>query len=382
MLHFSHEEFKARLTRLKTSMAERNLDAMLLFSQESMYWLTGYDTFGFCFFQSLVVKANGEMVLLTRSADLRQAQHTSILENIEIWRDSVDAIPVARLQEVLNDLGLAGVRLGVEYDTHGLTASNGRKLDATLTDFARLEDASNIIPDLRLTKSTAELDHVRKAATLADEVLDAAIATTRSGAWEGDILAAMHRANYHGGGDNPANEFILGSDRDALLCRNKSGRRNLSADDQLTIEYAGVFAHYHVAMMDTLVIGQPRSRHVQLFEAARAALQGVQAAMVCGNNFGDLYEAHARVMDDAGLSAHRLNACGYSLGARFAPSWMDGPMFYAGNKQTIEPNMVLFAHMIIVDSESETAMTSGRTFVTGEHQLEILSRHDLDLITV
>ena len=50
---------------------------MLLFAQESMYWLTGYDTFGFCFFQCLVVKADGSMVLLTRSADLRQARQTS-----------------------------------------------------------------------------------------------------------------------------------------------------------------------------------------------------------------------------------------------------------------------------------------------------------------
>ena len=56
------------------AMAARRLDGLLMFKQESMYWLTGYDTFGFCFFQCLVVKADGEMRLLTRSADLRQAR--------------------------------------------------------------------------------------------------------------------------------------------------------------------------------------------------------------------------------------------------------------------------------------------------------------------
>ena len=54
----------------------RGLDGILLFQQESMYWLSGYDTFGFCFFQCLYLKADGTMALLTRSADLRQAQHT------------------------------------------------------------------------------------------------------------------------------------------------------------------------------------------------------------------------------------------------------------------------------------------------------------------
>ena len=33
-------------------MKEQNLNALLMFKQESMYWLTGYDTFGFVFFLS------------------------------------------------------------------------------------------------------------------------------------------------------------------------------------------------------------------------------------------------------------------------------------------------------------------------------------------
>ena len=65
-LHFERTEFDARRDRLVIEMAEKKLDAMLLFAQESMYWLTGYDTFGFCFFQCLVVKSDGSMVLMTR----------------------------------------------------------------------------------------------------------------------------------------------------------------------------------------------------------------------------------------------------------------------------------------------------------------------------
>ena len=77
--HFDSEEYANRLQRLTSRMREEKIDAILLFSQESMYWLTGYDTFGYCFFQTLVVKANGEMVLLTRSADLRQSRRTSTI---------------------------------------------------------------------------------------------------------------------------------------------------------------------------------------------------------------------------------------------------------------------------------------------------------------
>ncbi|MDX8447834.1 M24 family metallopeptidase [Mesorhizobium captivum] len=379
-LHFERSEFDARRDRLLIEMAEKKLDAVLLFAQESMYWLTGYDTFGFCFFQCLVVKADGSMVLLTRSADLRQARHTSTIDNIMLWTDRDGANPAIDLRNLLNDLDLLGARIGVEYDTHGLTAYNGRRVDEQLQTFGQIADASGIVGRLRLFKSPAEVAKAEKAASLADDALDAALPLIKQGGDEALILAAMQGAIFAGGGDYPANEFIIGSGADALLCRYKAGRRKLTKNDQLTLEWAGVFHHYHAAMMRTVLTGKISKRHQELFDAARAALLAVEKAMTPGNTFGDVFDAHARTLEAHNLTKHRLNACGYSLGARFTPSWMDMPMFYQGNPEPIAPNMTLFAHMIIMDSETETAMTLGRTYLTTESAPKPLSRHDLDLI--
>ncbi|MBB6464218.1 Xaa-Pro dipeptidase [Aminobacter lissarensis] len=379
-LHFERTEFDARRDRLMIEMAEKKLDAVVLFAQESMYWLTGYDTFGFCFFQSLVVMADGSMTLLTRSADLRQARHTSIIENIVLWTDRDNANPTLDLRNLLNDLGLLGARIGVEYDTHGLTAFNGRRLDEQLQTFGQIVDASGIVGRLRLFKSPAEIEKAEKAASLADDALDAALPLIKQGGDEAKILAAMQGAIFEGGGDYPANEFIIGSGTDALLCRYKSGRRKLNKNDQLTLEWAGVFNHYHAPMMRTALTGKASRRHQELYDASLAALVAVEKAMTPGNTFGDVFDSHARTLEAHGLTKHRLNACGYSVGARFTPSWMDMPMFYQGNPEPIAPNMTLFAHMIIMDSETETAMTLGRTYLTTEAAPKPLSRHDLDLI--
>lgn len=379
-LHFDRAEYDSRRDRLIIEMSERKLDAMLLFAQESMYWLTGFDTFGFCFFQCLVVKADGSMVLLTRSADLRQARHTSIIEDIVVWNDRHGANPAAELRNLLNDLDLLGMRIGVEYDTHGLSARNGRLLDEQLQTFGKIEDASDLVPRLRLLKSPAEIDKTRRAAALGDNALDEALPLIKQGGDEAAILAAMQAAVLAGGGDYPANPFIIGSGQDALLCRYKAGRRKLSKTDQLTLEWAGVYHHYHAAMMQTVLTGKASKRHQELFEAAREALLACEKAMRSGNTFGDVFDAHARVMEARGLTKHRLNACGYSLGARFAPSWMDAPMFYSGNPEPIAPNMTLFAHMIIMDTESGCAMSLGRTYLTTDGAPEALSQHSLDLI--
>ena len=86
-LHFSKTEFSTRKNKVLVEMKKQNIDALLMFRQESMYWLTGYDTFGYVFFQSLVLDQSGNVILLTRAPDLRQAQNTSNINDIRIWVD-------------------------------------------------------------------------------------------------------------------------------------------------------------------------------------------------------------------------------------------------------------------------------------------------------
>ena len=263
-------------------MTENKLDAMLLFAQESMYWLTGYDTFGFCFFQCLVVKADGSMVLLTRSADVRQARHTSIIDNIAVWTDRADANPAIDLRNLLNDLDLLGCRIGVEYDTHGLTAKNGQLLDEQLKTFGQIADASGIVSRLRLFKSPAEIKKAEKAAELGDAALDAALKLIKQGADEGKILAAMHGAIFDG-------RRRLSGQR----VHHRVGRRRASVPLQGRPPQADQERPADARMVWCLpslpcaydahgLTGKVSKRHQELFDASQAALQAVEKAMTPG----------------------------------------------------------------------------------------------------
>lgn len=379
-LHFTRTEYQRRIAAVAEAMAAEGLDGLLIFQQESMYYLTGYDTFGFCFFQCLYLGADGRLALLTRSADLRQAQHTSIIADIRIWTDEAGAKPATQLRDMLRSLGAKGKRLGIENQSYGLTHMNGRQVDAALEGFCKLSDASELINMIRVVKSPAELKYVRKAGELGDLALKAAIARTKPGADEGEILAAQQAAIFRGGGDYPANEFIIGSGRDALLCRYKSGRGKLGKRDQLTLEWAGVYRHYHAAFMRTLIIGKPTKHHLAMDEACREALAAVEEQMMPGRTAGDVFAAHARIVDAHGMKEHRLNACGYSLGAKFTPSWMDSPMFYKDNPVEIKAGMVFFAHMILMNSQAGAAYCLGRTYIIGDRGPEPVSKASLKMV--
>lgn len=381
-IHFSPEELQSRRDRICEVLTRRGLHALLIFRQESSYYLTGFDTFGYCFFQCLYLGADGAVTLFTRAPDLRQAQHTSDIADIRIWRDQSGSNPAEQLLEVLEGHGCRGTRIGVEFDAYGLTAFNWRRLEATLDGFCHYADASDIVSLQRVVKSHAEIEYVKRAAALADDALDAGLALIGPGAFEGDILAAMQGAVFRGGGDYPGNEFIIGAGRDALLCRYFSGRKHLSSTDQITLEWAGAYRHYHAAMMRTVLIGEVTPEHRLMHAAAVEAMEACEAALRPGEPVGKVFDAHARVADAHGLREHRLNACGYSLGATFTPTWMDWPMLYTGNPVVAEPDMVFFLHMIFVNSNNGRAMTLGHTVLVTEGACERLSRSSLALLHV
>ena len=255
-IHFTNEEFLARKSKVIKELKKQNLDGLLMFRQESMYWLTGYDTFGYVYFQCLILTVSGDLILLTRAPDLRQAQNTSIIKDIRIWVDRDKSNPVDDLKDILSELNLEKSNLGVEYEAYGLTGRNAMRLNNSLKNFTILHDKSELISFLRVIKSPAEIIYVKKAAELADKAMEAAWKYAHAGQNESKILAEMQGAIFNGGGDYPANEFIIGSGKNALLCRYQSEKRNLDEIDQLSLEWAGTYKHYHSAMFRTIPIGK------------------------------------------------------------------------------------------------------------------------------
>ena len=379
-VHFTLEEFSNRKSKVIKELKKQNLDGLLMFRQESMYWLTGYDTFGYVYFQCLVLTTKGDLVLLTRAPDLRQAQNTSIIKDIRIWVDKDNAKPSDELKNILSELGLEKSNLGVEYEAYGLTGRNAIQLNDTLKNFANLYDKSELVSCFRVVKSDSEIVLVKKAAKLADEAMEVAWKYARTGQSEAKILAEMQKIIFEGGGDYPANEFIIGSGKNALLCRYQSEKQILQSTDQLSIEWAGTYKHYHSCLFRTILIGKVNDKQKKMHAACIKALSACEQKLKPGNKAGDVFDAHAEVFDRLDYKKSRMNACGYSLGTTFSPNWMDWPMLYSGNPHTIQPGNVFFMHMILMDSENQLAMNLGETYLVTEKGNERLGKKKLDLV--
>ena len=380
-LPFTRDEHLDRQRRLRSRLREAGHDAMLVFAQESLFWLTGYDTGGYVYFQCAVVTADDDpIVLLTRRPDLHQARQTSTIEDIRIWWDAEDANPAIDLKGILEELGLGGKRIAVELNTHGLTGWNLWRLQQALNGWCRLEDDCHLIRRLRLVKSPAELEYVRKAAEILDRSLEDVIAAARPGITDAHLKAVYLTSTLERGADMPPNAPLFNSGYKAVYGRGVSGPREIEAQDQILVEYPVAYRRYNVKTEWMVLFGAVADEQRKMYDVARETLDRMTEIARSGTTLGEIFDVHAKGLDDGGYKHHRYGATGYSVGCTFAPTSMDvPPMIYSGNPTVCEPGMTLFYHVMMGDADSGYAMGVGHTLLVTNGAPEVLTALPDDL---
>ena len=330
-----------------------------------MYWLTGYDTFGFCFFQCLVVdgrRPDGAPDPLRGSA--AGAAHLDHRRTSASGRTRADANPALDLQ------GPGGAISALPASA---SASNTRATASSPRTARSSTPPSPASPTLEDASPARDAPAGREVGR-GDRLCARGRRARRRGRRRGPRADPGRRRRGRDPGrparrDLPRRRRLSGQRvhhrlRPRTRCSAATSPAGAcsTSSDQITLEFAGAYRRYHAAIMRTVPVGDPRPPHLAYHRAAREALLACEAEMSPAARratCSPLTPGSSTARPDE----HRLNACGYSLGARYTPSWMDWPMFYEGNPWVIEPGMVLFAHMILMDSDTDTAMCLGRTSI-------------------
>jgi len=372
--HFSREEFSQRQQKTRKHLQNLELDGLLLFKIEDMYWLTGYESDGFCIFGSMFIGTEGTLTHLARPADLGNLSYSSICEDVRISPDTEDSTRAEHIKDMLRSLGMEGKKIGIQVDTMGLTPRLFLEISAILDGWCELTVAPDFIRILRLVKSPQELNYFRKAGEVMDIVMDKVIEATYPGAFEGDIYATFYDTLFRLDADLPAHIPPLGSGESALNLRYTTKRKNVSENDQVTLELGLAYRHYHVACMGVVLTGpEINNRHLKMHKTSVTALDEVQAALRPGTTVGELFDIYKETLEEHGEHDAVLTVAGYTMGAMWPPTWMEEPMIFEGNPLVLEENMTFFTHMILNDRETGLSMAVGETAIVTKDAPEIIT---------
>jgi len=373
-IHFSREEFSSRQNRTRKLLQELELDGLLIFKIEDMYWLTGYESDGFCIFGSMFIGTDGALTHLARPADLGNLSYSSICKDIHISPDTQSSSRAEHIKDMLRSLGMEGKKIGIQLDTMGLTPRLFLEIKGTLDGWCNLTAAPDFIRILRLVKSPQELKYFRKAGEIMDTVMSKVVEVTYPGAFEGDIYATFYDTLFRLDADLPAHIPPFGSGDSALNLRYTTKRKNVSENDQVTLELGLGYRHYHVACMGVVLTGPDiNERHLKMHKTSVSALDAVQTALRPGTTVGELFDIYKATLEEQNEHDAVLTVAGYTMGAMWPPTWMEEPLIFEGNPLVLEENMTFFTHMILNDRKTGLSMAVGETAIVTSGAPEIIT---------
>ncbi len=372
--YFSNTEFEGRQNKVRQALVERGLDGLLLFKIEDMYWLSGFDSDGFCIFHNMFLGVNGELTHLSRPADIGNVNHSSICRDVRISNDRQDEKRSDHIKDMLKSHKMEGKRVGIQVDTMGLTPGLFLEIQENLEGWCELIIVDDFIRMFRLIKSEQELEYIRKAGEILDVAVSRAVAAVRPGVMDGEVYAAFYDTLFNMDADLPAHIPPMGSGESAMNIRYTTGRTCIRENDQMTLELGLGYRHYHAASMCVALTGSMiNPMHLKMHRACVVAIDEVQRILRPGTSLGDVYETYRQVAADFGIENTVLTACGYTMGATWPPTWMEQPMIYPGNEIVLEENMTFFTHMILNDHETGLLMAVGEQAIITHDAPEIIS---------
>lgn len=378
---FDQQEYRERTARLRQRMAELGMDALLVFNEANMNYLTGYDGYSDYVPQlALVCQDEEDPWLILREMDVACATATSYLPHSHLlgypekYIGSSQRTPWEPIGDLIRERAKSS-RVGVE-----LTAKNyGVKAQAALAQSLELSqrlDADGVISKLKLLKSPAEIVYMEQAGKIVDRAMQVAQLGVAQGARECDVAAAITHALCTGTPEipgGPARFPTMPTGRPATAPHTKWSDARYAMGCQTNFEL-GAFRHrYCCALSRTVFLGEPsaRSRHVHqaAVDGWLAAFETMQPGVTCG----DVARAFRRTFTPRGV--RKESRIGYSLGI----DWPDGGASLQEDDETvIRPNMTF--HIIIGIWEKDEGYVFSETVRVTDSGAKSLSSMSRDLL--
>lgn len=334
--YFSAEEFAGRHQKLRDAMAGKGLDALLITQPAEIYYLTGYSTFEVSVHCALVFRP-GHCLLQVPSIETGPAVTTARVDEITGYRWEAPESVTEPLEQAL------GTCRHIGYDPWGGGLRPGL-LSALQSGLGthRFTDASDLLAGLRLVKSEAELDCLRKSAAMTEAGMSAALRAITPGVSENTVASAAASAMLSAGSEFMSMQPIVVSGPRSSVIHLNHQQRLLAWGDPVFLEFGATCRRYTAPQMKTAIAGAPPTPEMlHLRDHCLAIYQALVRTMRPGTSFDEAARVAEQSLAPVADRAFFSGVFGYAVGATFPPSWVEGTGFIArGESRLFRENMV------------------------------------------
>ena len=385
-MNFTDNEYKNRLKKVQSEMQKKGIELLISQDTANINYLTGYDAWSFYYSQCVIVHVNSEEPLcFVRAQDAGGAFITTYLkkENIIIYDEKYihtwPTHPYDALVDLIKKKKWDKINIGVEMDAHYFTAYCYEKLKKGLPN-AKILDSERLVNWVRVEKSIAEIEYMKKAATISEMAMKTAMETISPDVRQCDAVAEIQRTLFRGtpeyGGEYASIATLLPTGKGTSASHLTASDKKFVNGEATIIELSGTYKRYHAPMARTINLGKPDQKKLDAMKATNEALEEGINASKPGNTANDVAEKFWGVLDKYGIK--KESRTGYSIGIGYPPDWGEHTLnIYKGDMTELKPNICY--HMIAVMQFGDWGVESSESIRITESGNELLCNFSRDL---
>ncbi len=385
-MNFTVKEYKNRLKKVQSEMQKKGIELLISQDTANINYLTGYDAWSFYYSQCVIVHVNSEEPLcFVRAQDAGGAFITTYLkkENIIIYDEKYihtwPTHPYDALVDLIRKKKWDKINIGVEMDAHYFTAYCYEKLKKGLPN-AKILDSERLVNWVRVEKSIAEIEYMKKAATISEMAMKTAMETISPDVRQCDAVAEIQRTLFRGtpeyGGEYASIATLLPTGKGTSASHLTASDKKFVNGEATIIELSGTYKRYHAPMARTINLGKPDQKKLDAMKATNEALEEGINASKPGKTANDVAEKFWGVLDKYGIK--KESRTGYSIGIGYPPDWGEHTLnIYKGDMTELKPNICY--HMIAVMQFGDWGVESSESIRITESGNELLCNFSRDL---
>lgn len=338
-LPVSRQEIDGRRDAVLRGMADRHIDVAIFTTPQSIFYLTGIKL-GFAYYP-LLLHSSGRHRFLNRLIDAGWQELWANQSWATEWQqfrdeDDLDDL-IARVVRDLTDRGRQ-LCIGFELERPSVAHSTITRVSKTV-EADRVESVTSLVEDLRIVKSPAELDLMRRAGRISAAASDAIVEALRSGAKDHEAAAEANTVVTAAGGmAAPWPPFVM-TGASAGTGHLPWSRRAPDPGEAVTWYVSG-FVHNYACPIERTVVRPPDNDGIgRLVEAVASVVERLMTELRPGVTSAQAYNLALEMHKEFGTDRIWRNHAAYSVGIQWAE--FDLMRLRPNDERTLRPGMTL-----------------------------------------
>ena len=295
----------SRLHKLRETLRQKELDAILISSPENRRYLSGFTGSA-----GYLLVTQTEAVIATDFRYVEQAGQQAPQFRVDRVSSKLDWMP-----ELASEVGARRIGFEAQHMTFGthsaLKKAIGESGDGDMFDLVETDDMVDV---MRATKYEDEMGLLNRAIEITDQALDEVAPTIRAGVREREVAWELEKAMRERGAEGLSFDIIVAAGPNGALPHHLAGDRIIGEGEPVVIDMGAKYEGYCADLTRTIVVGGPDETFLRVYGTVLRAQLAAEEGARSGMTGGEVDAISRDIIAEAGYGDNFGHSLGHGTG--------------------------------------------------------------------